>query len=232
MVLIVLYDTTFSRGHDVRCDMMICVRRAGPIAHKNFPPTLKSLSSLFFFSLSFAPFAHLFIVITVRAECEALGRRLAISPPITRYPYIPNMIESPTKTSLPLELHSPNISNIRQNGTEQPVKGTPEDDDNESTFQLSPIVHVGLFSPSNMSVSDDNKTNATLLGDERDDVNDVVNVSFPINRDEIEIQSPTIANEDEEEVHDETEEERMQREIEESEALARQLMGKDGPDHT
>lgn len=116
---------------------------------------------------------------------------------------------------------------------------------------LSPIVrHAGLFSPSNLSVSaiDDNGTNATTLsfGDERrDDDNDddnVANDSFPVDDgDIIDIQCPDITIEDddddddyeEEEVtqdEEETDEERTLREIAESEALARQLMGKDEKD--
>jgi hypothetical protein len=188
------------------------------------------------------------------------------------------MIDSPTKV-WPLEVHSPNASNIFQNDdadahpspTNGPVKSpqrmkgsslsqstaTPrlpsargENDDEEGSnennrrkyrnendeFTFSPIVrHADLSSPSNMSVSaDDCGTNAAHpFGDDHDVV---ANYSFPIDGDEINIQSLDIAIDEEEAEEeaeetrgDETEEERMQREIAESVALARQLMGKEWP---
>ena len=115
---------------------------------------------------------------------------------------------------------------------------------------LSPINHdVGAFSPINMSsaAASINETNYSLflvgVGDERDDAPSLdddnhgrIDFSFPDNDDktiEIRRSSDGMSDDDnsgevvdvEVEEHEETEEERMQREIEESVALARQLMG-------
>lgn len=113
---------------------------------------------------------------------------------------------------------------------------------------LSPINHaIGNVSTINMSVTASNiyETNNSLflvgVGDERDDApsldddkHDGIDFSFPDNEDDetIDIQrrSDGMSDDDnsgdvEVEEHEETEEERMQREIEESVALARQLMG-------
>lgn len=116
-------------------------------------------------------------------------------------------------------------------------------------MQLSHINHaVGFFSPINMSVTaaSINETKDALflrVGDERDDApsldddnHDGEDNSFPDNGDEtIEIQSSSDGTNDDDnsgnvedirvDEHEETEEEQMQREIEESVALARQLMG-------
>ena len=108
---------------------------------------------------------------------------------------------------------------------------------------LSPINHdVGAFSPINTSLAaaSINETNYSLFlvgGDERDDAPSLDDdISFPDNDDgTIEIRRSSGGMSDDEnsgevvdvevEEHEETEEERMQREIEESVALARQLMG-------
>lgn len=115
-------------------------------------------------------------------------------------------------------------------------------------LMLSPINHaVGNFSPIIMSVtaSSINERNNSLflvgVGDERDDApslddkHDGIDFSFPDNEDDetIDIQRRSDGMSDVDnsgdvvdiEEHEETEEERMQREIEESVALARQLMG-------
>ena len=120
-------------------------------------------------------------------------------------------------------------------------------------LMLSPIHHaVSAFSPiNNMSVaasSINNETNnslSTSVGDERDDApsldddnHDGIDFSFPENENEtIEIRRSSDGMSDDDnggdvvdvEEHEETEEERMQREIEESVALARQLMGEYHP---
>ena len=111
------------------------------------------------------------------------------------------------------------------------------------SFRLSPIGRVDFSTPAvNADVSGTlnvSRLNATNLEDDatRDDDlqmngcdDSVMDSSFPDNRGEIEvhIQSPVAAMEEDEIREDgaqDTEEERMQREIEESEALARQLMG-------
>jgi hypothetical protein len=116
-----------------------------------------------------------------------------------------------------------------------------------NALMLSPINHaVGAFSPINISVaaSSMNETNnslSTSVGDERDDApsldddnHDGIDSSFHENENKtIEIRRSSDGMSDDDnngdvvdvEEHEETEEERMQREIEESVALARQLMG-------
>ena len=127
---------------------------------------------------------------------------------------------------------------------------TMNDDDNDGenrgrpcdSFRLSPIGRVDFSTPAvNMEVSETpiaSRLDTTIFGgdttrDEGAQMNgseeNLMDSSFPDNRGDVEIHSPDAAvpGDDVEEVEaEETEEERMQREIEESEALARQLMGK------
>ncbi len=97
-------------------------------------------------------------------------------------------------------------------------------DENEDSMHLSPIQHVNLnntMAANSMSVERMTSPTSTDM-----------NASFPEHERDVEIQSPSTPNaqeqDDEDEANEEeTEEERIQREMEESEALARQMMAEE-----
>ena len=97
-------------------------------------------------------------------------------------------------------------------------------DENEESMLLSPIQHVNLnntMAANSMSVERMTSPTSTDM-----------NASFPEHERDVEIQSPSTPNaqeqDDEDEANEEeTEEERIQREMEESEALARQMMAEE-----
>ena len=97
-------------------------------------------------------------------------------------------------------------------------------DENEESMHLSPIQHVNLsntMAANSMSVERMTSPTSTDM-----------NASFPEHERDVEIQSPSTPNaqeqDDEDEANEEeTEEERIQREMEESEALARQMMAEE-----
>jgi len=166
------------------------------------------------------------------------------------------MINSPNKSMMrPLEIHSPNSYSIDQDNdmiaSSSPLKSpltksTPPpaprmpseevgEDDGENhgheSFRLSPISQMNFNMPSNdtmnMLTPNGDVGNASFLADAPRDENNVMDSSFPDNRDDIEIHSPNATIDDEEGVRVESEEDRMQRGIEEAEALARQRMAEE-----
>ncbi|KAL7546106.1 hypothetical protein ACHAWF_009435 [Thalassiosira exigua] len=159
------------------------------------------------------------------------------------------MSDSPTKRTRPLEVHSPNVASNAERRDGSPMKCTPlalprmpsseEDDENREgrgrrgedaneSLRLSPISRANrVTTPGDADGSDSPSgfLDATLGRDDDDaGCSNAMDASFP-DRD-IEIHSPGASDDDEEE-EEEADEERVRREIEESEALARQLMAEE-----
>jgi hypothetical protein len=97
-------------------------------------------------------------------------------------------------------------------------------DENEESMRLSPIQNVTL----NNTMAADSMSDEHVTSPATSPHYDNMNASFPENERDVEIHSPsTPDHQQEQEEGEETEEERIQREMEESEALARQMMAEE-----